>query len=259
MTTRARLRLSPPAAALARPRTAVAPVASVDGEARTVERGAAVAMGDAPPSPERPGVASYLRLPRDSEKVSALRAELAAFQLDHGLPGGRYEERPENLRARPKRRLLVERARRGGIDCVVVLRFEHLSQNEGHLARIIRSLGVPVIAANGGTVDPGDSFVTWVARGRERQRKRSRRSIEERQQRGERTGGIPFGYQLDADGVHLVPAPAEQRTISRAVELRQSGMSYRRVAATLNEEGHRARGGGRITHGQVIRWLARAR
>ncbi len=243
--------MSPPA----RPRrAAAAPVGK--RRRRRARRGAGRSehRGDAP-SRQRRVAASYLRLPRDSEKVHALRAELAAFQRAHGLPSGRYEERPENLRlARSGDSSSSERegARSTAWSCSdsnICLRARATSLG------IIRSLGVPVIAANGVTVDPANSFVTWLARGRERQRKRSRRRIEQKQQRGERTGGIRFGYQLDADGVHLVPAPAEQRTISRAVELRQPGMSYRRIAATLNEEGHCARGGARITHGQVSRWI----
>jgi len=60
--------------------------------------------------------------------------------------------------------------------------------------------------------------------------------------RGERTGELPYGMQLAIDGVHLQEDAAEQATIRRIIELRQSDLSIRAIAAALNDEGVPARG-----------------
>ena len=43
---------------------------------------------------------------------------------------------------------------------------------------------------------------------------------------------------------HLIPDPAEQETLARARELRATGQSYAKIAATLDAEGRRAKRGG---------------
>lgn len=65
--------------------------------------------------------------------------------------------------------------------------------------------------------------------------------------RGERTGGVPFGMQLDPDGVHLSPHPEEQAVINGMCKLRAAGFSIRRIADELNAMGSEARG---------VRWHA---
>ncbi len=138
---------------------------------------------------------------------------------------------------------------------VAVLRLRDLAASRARAAQLVLSLGVPVVTPTGLRLDPADRVVRWLARERTEHRASSRAALDAKRSRGERIGGIPSGYRLAEDGVHLVPAPAEQQTISRAVGLRSLGTSYRQVAKTLNEEGHRSRGGGRITHGQVSRWI----
>jgi DNA invertase Pin-like site-specific DNA recombinase len=61
---------------------------------------------------------------------------------------------------------------------------------------------------------------------------------------GERTGQVPFGYTLDADGVKLVENAAEQRVISTITELRQQGHALREIADYLNTNGITSKTGG---------------
>jgi len=53
--------------------------------------------------------------------------------------------------------------------------------------------------------------------------------------RGERTGRIPYGYRLAADGIHLEADPAEQAIVEQMVALREAGASLRDITARLNE------------------------
>jgi len=75
--------------------------------------------------------------------------------------------------------------------------------------------------------------------------------------RGERTGGIPYGYSLSDDGVHLVPRQDEQRTIQAAKALRAEGLALRAVAAGLAVRGMRPRAGGQW-YAETVRCLLRA-
>ena len=73
--------------------------------------------------------------------------------------------------------------------------------------------------------------------------------------RGECTGGIPYGMQLAADGVHLMPCPAEQVVIARMTELSDCGLSVREIAAKLAREGAASRTGLPFGKSQVQRIL----
>ena len=48
----------------------------------------------------------------------------------------------------------------------------------------------------------------------------------------------------EVDDGRLIPDPAEQETLARARELRATGQSYAKIAATLDAEGRRAKRGG---------------
>jgi len=66
---------------------------------------------------------------------------------------------------------------------------------------------------------------------------RVRESMSFAKSRGQRVGSIPFGYDLAADGRHLERNAAEQETISLIVQLRESGLSLRAIAAELQARG----------------------
>lgn len=54
---------------------------------------------------------------------------------------------------------------------------------------------------------------------------------------GERVGKIPFGFDLAADGVALVPNETEQRAICLIQSLSAKGYSLRAIATALDEQG----------------------
>jgi DNA invertase Pin-like site-specific DNA recombinase len=70
---------------------------------------------------------------------------------------------------------------------------------------------------------------------------------------GEYTGGAaPYGWRLSADGIHLEPCGAEQQTIAAARELREAGLSLRKVGAALASRGMLPRSG-RGWHAETVK------
>ena len=73
--------------------------------------------------------------------------------------------------------------------------------------------------------------------------------------RGERTGSIPFGFALAADGRTLEACPAEQEVIRLATELRADGLSLRQIGAALEARGCLPRSGGSWYAPQIARMM----
>jgi len=63
--------------------------------------------------------------------------------------------------------------------------------------------------------------------------------------RGERTGSVPYGYALAADGIHLEIDPGEARAVALVRALRAEGLTLRAIGERLAAEGLRPRGGDR--------------
>lgn len=73
---------------------------------------------------------------------------------------------------------------------------------------------------------------------------------------GERVGGVPFGYDLAPDKVHLTANADEQAAVHQIVTLRREGRSYRAIGAALERQGVSPKRG-RTWHAKVVRDLAR--
>ncbi len=85
---------------------------------------------------------------------------------------------------------------------------------------------------------------------------RTKGALSYKKSQGERTGGIPFGYGMAVDGVHLIEDPTEQDVIRQARELHESGLSLRKIAAELNARGFNARNGREFQATQIQRMVA---
>lgn len=72
---------------------------------------------------------------------------------------------------------------------------------------------------------------------------RTRDALNHKRNRGERTGNVPFGSRLAADGRHLEPEPTEQAALAEIRRMRTEGASMRTIAAQLNERAYRTRRG----------------
>jgi len=75
-------------------------------------------------------------------------------------------------------------------------------------------------------------------------RTRTKAALAVKKSRGERTGGIPYGYQMESNGVHLEPCWDEQDTIRAAREFRAAGLSLRATGRALMARGILPRSGG---------------
>jgi DNA invertase Pin-like site-specific DNA recombinase len=73
---------------------------------------------------------------------------------------------------------------------------------------------------------------------------RTKVALAHKKSQGEKTGGeVPYGWRLKRDGVHLKPHAKEQAIIKAARELKEKGLSLRRIGARLAEQGHLPRKG----------------
>lgn len=75
---------------------------------------------------------------------------------------------------------------------------------------------------------------------------------------GQRVGKVPFGFNLDADGINLVANPIEQQAIQIINELRDRGDSLRKIAAELTSRGIPTKEGKPWTHSTVQRIVDRS-
>jgi len=72
---------------------------------------------------------------------------------------------------------------------------------------------------------------------------RTSSALQQKKRRKERLGTTPLGFTTVEKQV--VALPSEQVTVARARELRQQGLSMRKIAAKLTDEGHKTKRGGR--------------
>lgn len=80
---------------------------------------------------------------------------------------------------------------------------------------------------------------------------RVRETMKSMKRRGLRTGSVPHGYRLAADGKALEPDPAEQAAAQLARSLRAEGASLRAIGRQLEEAGHANKAGGRWSASSV--------
>lgn len=74
--------------------------------------------------------------------------------------------------------------------------------------------------------------------------------------KGERVGAVPYGFNLDGDGINLIENADEQSVIRQASELYESGLSLRKIAAELDQRGFSARNGQPFQATQIKRMVA---
>lgn len=74
--------------------------------------------------------------------------------------------------------------------------------------------------------------------------------------KGERVGAVPYGFDLDSDGITLIENEAEQAVIRQARELHESSLSLRKIATELNRRGFNARNGQSFQATQIQRMVA---
>lgn len=89
---------------------------------------------------------------------------------------------------------------------------------------------------------------------------RTMTAMAHKRRKGERISRrIPFGFNLEPDGVTLAPNPAEQEILKQIGELRRRGTSLREIASELTRRGIPTKEGGTAwKHTTVARLITRA-
>ena len=88
---------------------------------------------------------------------------------------------------------------------------------------------------------------------------RTTNALAHKKAKGERTGTVPFGYDLAADGVALTPNAAQLEAVAIIQSLRDSGMTLRAIADELTARNIlTAKGNAKWTHTAVQSILKRA-
>lgn len=87
---------------------------------------------------------------------------------------------------------------------------------------------------------------------------RTKAALAVKKAKGERVGRIPYGFQLAADGVQLVPHEGEQAVVATIRGLRAEGLTLAAIAAELEARGLVPREGGKWHKVRVWRVLEAA-
>ena len=185
---------------------------------------------------------------------------VAAVFEDHGVSGGApAEKRPGLLAALAALRengagLLVAAKRdRVGRDTMIVAMVEQAAVRAG--ATVTTADGASDGAGPEGQLMRGivDVFAAYE---RGVIKSRTRAALAVKRTRGERIGGIPYGHELAADGVHLAENAAEQAVIGQIRGLRAAGLSLRSVTAECMRLGMVSRVGRPFSLTQIARLAA---
>jgi DNA invertase Pin-like site-specific DNA recombinase len=160
---------------------------------------------------------------------------------DHGISGGApAEKRPGLLAALDAIRVhgagLLVAAKRDRIarDTVIAAMVEQAAGRAG--AALTTADGSSDGAGPEGQLMRGivDVFAAYE---RGVIKSRTRAALAVKRSRGERTGQVPYGYALAADGVHLEANEAEQAILGQIRALRAAGLSLRAVTVECQRLG----------------------
>ena len=219
-------------------------------------------------------VVGYVRASKESQELTpeAQRVALERWCRDHGAALAVVHE--DNLCSvtpvdkRPGLLAALDAVAELGAGVLLVARRDRLARDPiltAMVERLVERTGARVQSAAGEGNGDGpteqlmrrivDAFSEYE---RALIRQRTAAALRVKASRGERTGGVPYGYQLAADGVHLEPHEAEQAIAAAARELREAGMSLRAVGAALEGRGLLPRSG-RRWHAETVAGLLAAR
>ena len=189
--------------------------------------------------------------------------DVAAVVVDAGISAGKP------LHTRPGGRQVLEMVNSGTVAHVVAYKLDRLFRDACDCLAVTaewdrQELALHLVDMGGQAIDTstamGRFMLTVLAGAAEMERnlisERTRAALAHKASKGERVGQVPYGCRLAADGVHLETDPAERRVIELVKELRAEGLSFRAIAARLNDTNTAARG--RCWHPtSVTRLLAR--
>src|SRR4051812_5566620 len=182
-------------------------------------------------------------------KIRAMATVQGAELLDVIVDGGEFAK---NLK-RPGLQKVMALVNAGKVGGGIVGKLDRLTRSVKDLCGLLELLEKRKVAL----VSVAESLDTGSAAGRlvitimgavsqwEREAigERTRDALRHKRAQGYRSGNLPYGYHLAADGRTLEPDATEQKAMSEIRDLRRSGQTLRGIAVALNERGHRTRRG----------------
>lgn len=225
--------------------------------------------------PAPTGAVAYIRVSTDRQELGAeaQRASITKWASSTGqLVIGWHEDHLSGTLTADQRPALL-----GALAAItefnaavlVVARRDRLARDvviAAVIERLVERAGARIVSAAGeGSEDPTpggqlfrvitDAFAQYEVA---TIRNRTKAALAARKARGLRVGGIPWGFTADSSG-RLWPAPKEQHTIGRIVELIAVGHTVTEITQTLAREGHTSRGGRSLPRSKVGAICARIR
>lgn len=160
---------------------------------------------------------------------------------------------------RPAMQEILDRIKRKDVEAIVILKLDRLTRSVRDLADIMELVSKRGISL----VSVEEKLDTGTAAGRmvlnvmatvsqwEREiiGERTKTAMQHKKQQGQVVGTVPFGFERQ--GNRLVPIRQEQEAISFMRILKDSGLSFRRIADELKQRGIQTKKGGRWAHQQV--------
>lgn len=179
-------------------------------------------------------------------------AEDVLLFTDEGISGSKAD-RPGLLAA-------LAEAKAG--DAIVCFSLSRLSRSTKHLLALadeLRERGIDLVSMSEAidTTSAMGEFVFTLLAGlsqleREQARERTRAALAFKRTRQEKCGGdVPFGYTARAG--KLIPKKSEQAAIELMMSRHEKGASLREIAATLERQGIRRKGGAAAWHPEAVR------
>jgi DNA invertase Pin-like site-specific DNA recombinase len=189
--------------------------------------------------------------------AQARGVRVAAMFEDHGISGGApAEKRPGLLAA-------LAALRENGAGLLVAAKRDRVARDTVIAAMVEQAAGragATLTTADGSSDGAGPEgqlmrgiVDVFAAYERGVIKSRTRAALAVKRSRGERTGQVPYGYALAADGVHLEENPAEQAIIGQIRTMRAAGLSLRAVTAECERRGLASRAARPFSLTQIAR------
>jgi len=215
----------------------------------------------------------YIRASKDEQKLTADAQRhaiqswadregvtIVSWHVDQGVSS------ESDLEARAGLMAALVSVKEHGAGLLVLLKRDRLARDSYvalGIERAVEKCGAKIVTADGvaNGDNPADAFMRTILDGVAQYelaliRARTVAALAVKKSKGERVGGIPYGKQLQADGIHLEVNPAEQAVITAARRLRTNGVTYRAIVTLLREDGYTSRSGKPFGLRQVARMLS---
>ena len=165
--------------------------------------------------------------------------QLVAVHVDAGLSGRRADNRP-GLQA-----ALADVCSRGGVLVVYSLsRMARSTADTIAISQQLQAAGADLCSLTeklDTTTAAGRVLFTLIAAFAQFERdlcsERTSTALQHMKAKGQRVGTIPFGYDLAADGVQLVPNAAQLEVVAAIKSLRAAGATLQAIANHLESQG----------------------